>query len=122
MSSVNKSVALRFIEFGSGNNPDVLDEIAHPDYKIYDNLQPPTGLEDHKRVMKQAIKVWEILDYTVQDVIEEDDRVAIRWKWKGKMVGESFKMKHLNGIWFIEMHDCLIKTIWSSWDQSIIGE
>ena len=121
MSSQNKSVALRFIEFGSGENLDVLDEIAHPDYKIYDNLQPPTRLEKHKQVMRQALTVWEILDYTVQDIIEEDDKVAIRWKWKGKMKGDT-EMKHLNGIWFIEMQDDLIKTIWSSWDQSIFGD
>lgn len=120
MSSKNKSVVLRFIEFASLKNISVLDEIAHPDYVMHDNMLSMT-LEEHKESIKPHLNAWDLLEYSVEDIIEEDNRVAIRWKWKGKMVNNP-ETKYLNGIWFFEFEDDLIKTIWSAWDQSVFGE
>jgi hypothetical protein len=100
--------------------PETLDEIAHPEYIIWDNMQS-RDLEAHKVALSQADGAWAKIEYSVEDIIEEDNKVAIRWKWKGKMVDKSETL-HLNGIWFFEIEDGLIKTIWSSWDQSIFGE
>ena len=120
MSSENKVLALRFIEFASMINPSVLDEIAHSDYVIHDNALSKT-LEEHKESIKPHLDAWDVMDYSVEDIIEENDRLAIRWKWKGKMVNNP-EIYHLNGIWFFEIENGLIKTIWSSWDQSVFGD
>ena len=119
MSSENKALALRFIEFASLKNPSVLDEIAHPDYIIHDNMMS-RNLEEHRESIKPHLNAWELMEYRVGDIIEENESVAVRWKWKGKMTGNT-ETYYLNGIWFFEIEDGLIKTIWSSWDQSIFG-
>ena len=120
MSSDNKSLALRFLDVATLKKPETLDEIAHPDFMIWDNLQS-RDLESQKIALSQADRAWAKIEYSVEDIIEEDNKVAIRWKWKGKMVDKSETMQ-LNGIWFFEIVDGLIKTIWSSWDQSIFSD
>ena len=120
MSSKYKSLALRFIEFASLKNTSVLDEIAHTDYVMHDNMLSKT-LEEHKESVKPHLNAWDMLDYSVEDIIEDNNKVAIRWKWKGKMVNNPNTM-YLNGIWFFEFEDGLIRTIWSSWDQSVFGD
>ncbi len=123
MGSDTKFVALRFLnEFGNEMKPDVLYEIAHPDFMMYDNSQQPRNLEEEVEVAREAYKVWSSMDYTVEDIVEEGERIAIRWKWKGRMLGEPAPEFSLNGIWFFELEDGLIKTLWSSWDESIFGD
>jgi hypothetical protein len=120
MGSRNKSLALRFIEFASLKNISVLDEIAHPEYIMHDNMVSKT-LEEHKESVKPHLNAWDLLEYSVEDIIEEDNKIALRWKWKGKMVGNP-DTHHLSGIWLFEIENELIKTIWSTWDQSVFGD
>jgi len=73
----NKAIARRWNEelFDKGN-PDIVDELAHPDYVGHPGM---TARETFKQNMMQYRGVLSDARITLDDVIAEGDRVAFRW-------------------------------------------
>ena len=87
-TSKNKDVARRFYEeVLNKRDVDLLDELAVTDYIEHDPLPGQgtglTGLKDRVDALLSGLDPT----FTVEDVIAEDDRVAVRWTNTGTHSG-----------------------------------
>jgi steroid delta-isomerase-like uncharacterized protein len=88
-AEVNKDVARRYYEAVLNRGDlDALDELAAPDYVEHDPLPGQgtgrDGLKDRVRMLRSAFGQ----QFTLEDVIAEGDKVAVRWTGSGKHEGE----------------------------------
>ena len=86
----NKETARRVIEelFNMGNQ-DVVDQIFAPDYVDHDPSNPEmSGVENIKKSVSDWRAAFPDTRNTVEDVIAEGDRVAIRWTTRATHRGE----------------------------------
>jgi predicted ester cyclase len=77
--AANKAVVERFFAAFNDQTPDVFDEIISPDYVDYGHQPPgrgPQGARDDYEGGRSAIGR---IDYAIDDMIAEGDRVATRW-------------------------------------------
>ena len=85
MSDVNKAATRRFIDeaFGKGNLA-VVDELVADDYVDHN---PPPNLPADKAGLKQVVTMFRSafpdLTVTVQDIVAEGDKVAVRVVTRG---------------------------------------
>lgn len=90
MSDVNKAATRRFIDeaFGKGNLA-VVDELVADDYGDHN---PPPNLPADKAGLKQVVTMFRSafpdLTVTVQDIVAEGDKVAVRVVTRGTHQGE----------------------------------
>ncbi len=90
MSDVNKAATRRFIDeaFGKGNLA-VVDELVADDYVDHN---PPPNLPADKAGLKQVVTMFRSafpdLTVTVQDIVAEGDKVAVRVVTRGTHQGE----------------------------------
>ena len=79
-----KDVARRlYDEVFNARRVEVLDEIATPDY---DEHSPLPGQGNGLDGLKQRVAMLiDALDphFTIEDMVAEGDRVAVRWTWTG---------------------------------------
>jgi len=72
----------------SGGDIDALDEMAVDDYDEHDPLPGQgtgrAGLKNRVAYLRQAFGQ----KFTVEDVIAEADKIAVRWRATGRHVGE----------------------------------
>jgi predicted ester cyclase len=73
----NKAIARRWNEelFDKGN-PDIIDELAHPDYVSHPGMSSHEAFKQSAMQMGSVLSDWSI---TLEDLIAEGDRVAFRW-------------------------------------------
>lgn len=86
MSVETNSVAVRRL-FEQGFNRDrrdVVAELVSPDYVDATGGRGPAAFD---QVMTRLRGAFPDLQYTVEDVVAERDRVAVRWHWKGTHQG-----------------------------------
>jgi steroid delta-isomerase-like uncharacterized protein len=88
-AEANTTVARRYYdEVLNEGQIDVLDELAVSDYEEHDPLpgqgEGLAGLKDRVGALRQALGQ----NFTVEDVIAEGDRVAVRWIGSGRHVGD----------------------------------
>ena len=87
----NKAIVRRFLEgiFSQGN-PDVVDELADPNFVVHDPSSE-TGEVDAQGV-KESIawshSAFPNLRVTIEDQVAEGDKVATRWTVRGTHQGE----------------------------------
>ena len=77
--AANKAVVQRFFSAFNDQTPDVFDEIISPDYVDYGHEPPgrgPQGARDDYNASRSAVSK---IDYVIDDMIAEGDRVATRW-------------------------------------------
>jgi predicted ester cyclase len=71
-----------------GGDLGALDEIATPDYQEHDPFpgqgEGLQGLRDRVTMLKEGLAVR----FTIEDVIQCDDRLVVRWTNSGTHVGE----------------------------------
>jgi len=84
----NKALLRRYGEevFGKGNVA-LSDEFLSPDYVHHDPGVPP-GREGRIQMAEMHRTAWSDLDFTVEDLVAEGDKVAFRWTISGTHVGE----------------------------------
>jgi steroid delta-isomerase-like uncharacterized protein len=92
-SEANKRSARRYYdEVLNEGRTELLDELAASDYDEHDPLPGQgtgrQGLKDRVSVLRQALGQT----FTVEDVIAEGDRVAVRWSATGRHVGDFMGM------------------------------
>lgn len=84
----NKGVALRFIEgVFIDQDPDVVDELASDDFTAHTFGDLPPGREPLKEAMKRAGAGVSDAKFEIQDVIAEQDRVAVRLTTRARHTG-----------------------------------
>jgi predicted ester cyclase len=77
--AANKAVVQRFFSAFNDHTPDAFDEIISPDYVDYGHEPPgrgPQGARDDYNASRSAVSK---IDYVIDDMIAEGDRVATRW-------------------------------------------
>jgi steroid delta-isomerase-like uncharacterized protein len=81
----NKAIARRYIEeVWNQGNLAVLDELLTPDFVIHYPLAPvPPGPEGAKTHTAPLLKGFPDARHTIEDLVAEGDRVAIRTHWTG---------------------------------------
>jgi predicted ester cyclase len=77
--AANKAVVQRFFSAFNDQTPDVFDEVISPDYVDYGHEPPGRGpqgaRDDYNGTLSDGSKV----EYVIDDMIAEGDRVATRW-------------------------------------------
>jgi predicted ester cyclase len=77
--AANKAVVQRLFSAFNDQTPDVFDEIISPDYVDYGHDPPgrgPQGARDDYNGARGAVSK---VEYVIDDMIAEGDRVATRW-------------------------------------------
>ena len=77
--AANKTVVQRFFSAFNDRTPDVLDEIISPDYVDYGHEPPGRGPQGARDDYDGARGVVSEIEYVIDDMIAEGDRVATRW-------------------------------------------
>src|SRR3990172_11854844 len=84
----NKAVVRRWNEYLNTGNLGVYDELAAPDYVFHG--ASPTGLKELKATMPAWRAAFPDGRITVEDVIAEGEKVAIRYSFRGTHKGPVF--------------------------------
>jgi steroid delta-isomerase-like uncharacterized protein len=89
----NKAIARRFIqEIFVRQDADAVDELAAADFLPHDWGQVPRGREAIRGAIKRASAGLSDVKMTIEDVIAEGDRVAVRLTSSATQTGEFMGM------------------------------
>jgi predicted ester cyclase len=87
----NKAIVRRFLEgiFTQGN-PDVVDELADPNFVVHDPSSEAGDVDAHgvKGSIAWSHSAFPDLRVTIEDQVAEGDKVATRWTVRGTHQGE----------------------------------
>ena len=90
----NKAIVRRFLEgiFSQGN-PDVVDELASPDFVVHDPSSEAGDVdaEGVKESIAWSHSAFPDLRVTIEDQVAEGDKVATRWTVRGTHRGEMMR-------------------------------
>ena len=85
----NKDVVRRFLEeVWNAGNLDVVDELIAPDYVNHTDPGQPPGPEGVKPLVTQFRSAFPDVHNAIEDVVAEEDRVAVRVTLVGTHTGE----------------------------------
>ena len=89
MSEENKAIFRRLLEeFWVKGKLDVADELLAPDFAYYDSCAGvPLDLEDYKQNVMEYVSSCIDVQATVEDIVAEGDKVAVRYTWSGIHTG-----------------------------------
>ena len=92
-SETNKNLARRvFEDVLNRRNLELLDELATPDYIEHSPLPGQgTGIDGIRDRYTMLFNAFDF-EFTVDDVIAEDDKVVLRWTQTGTHIGPLFGM------------------------------
>ncbi len=79
----NKAIFLGFIEELRRGNIRIVDEVCSPNFRFYSPNSPnfPRGLEGARMLATRGTD--SAIEAKIEDIICEDDRVAVRWTITG---------------------------------------
>ena len=85
----NKALARRFFEeAASQHKPDLIDELFAPDYVLHDPANPMVqDRETFKQFLEGHYVAFPDVQWIVEDVVAEGDRVVVRWTLTGTHQG-----------------------------------
>jgi steroid delta-isomerase-like uncharacterized protein len=121
----NKAVVRRFLEeVVNKGNQAVADELIAADFVDHN---PLPGLTPNNEGFKQSFVIFRSafpdLEYTIEDMIAEAGKVAVRWTAKGTHKGELAGIRPTNksvavmGIDIFRVAGGQLMELWLSWDQ-----
>ncbi len=92
MSEENKAIVRRWVEAFNEGNVDAVDELVTDFYVRHDPNSPEVrGPEEEKQLIAMYRSAFPDLHFTVEDMVEEGDkvliRVGIRATHKGELLG-----------------------------------
>jgi predicted ester cyclase len=90
MTEQNKAIFLRFLEELGKGNLEIIDEVCSPDFAFHSPNWPdwPRGLEGARKLATHARTLFRDAQGTLDDIIAEGDKVAVRWTFTGTWIGE----------------------------------
>ncbi len=125
MSEANRQASRRIIEeaFSQGNLA-VIDEVVAPDAVGHDPANPENtrGPEGIKQLIGMYRAAFPDLQFTVEDLIAEGDKVVVRWSSSGTHRGELMglaptgKRATVTGTGIDHFVDGKIVESWNHWD------
>jgi predicted ester cyclase len=85
----NKAIFLRFIDELRRGNLAIIDEVCSPDFVFHSPNWPdwPRGIEGARKLATYGSQLYRDVHTTIDDIIAENDRVAIRWTITGTWIG-----------------------------------
>jgi predicted ester cyclase len=84
MSADNKQIVRRIFEdYVSAPSPELLNELLAEDYVGMTSGAPPTGRAQFAATIQALRAAFPDLRYSIEDLVEEGDLVAVRWQWTG---------------------------------------
>jgi steroid delta-isomerase-like uncharacterized protein len=82
----NKTLVRQFVNSFSAEDPAIWDELCAPEYVVHLNMQDWT-LEKTKQYLKALRVSFPDQIYTIEDMVAEGDKVAVRFTWQGTHKG-----------------------------------
>jgi len=126
MSTANKSLATRwFEEVWNQRKPKAIEEMLSPDAVVHglgpdeSAMRGPEGFAAFHRAFLDAFFDLKI---SVEDVIAENDKVAIRWRATGTLKGDGLGLKptdrpmSVTGMSIVRVRDGMIVEGWNNFD------
>ena len=85
----NKAIFLRFIDELRKGNLAIVDEVCSPDFEFHSPNWPnwPRGIEGARKLATFGRQLYRDARATIDDIIAENDRVAVRWTITGIWIG-----------------------------------
>lgn len=118
----NKAIARRFFdEFFNKWDLVALDGIVATNFVHHDNTAT-RSLETYKQFISAGRSAFAESHFTVEDMIAEDEKVAVRWMWRGTQKGEwegitpTGKEVTSPGISIFCFTGSKIVEVWACWD------
>ncbi|NOZ72830.1 MAG: ester cyclase [Chloroflexi bacterium] len=88
-TQANKALVRRLIEEAwNQGNLGVIDELVSPDYVLHIDAPGPPGREGYKRDVLMHRTAFPDLRFTIEDMVAEGDKVALRATLYGTHKGE----------------------------------
>jgi steroid delta-isomerase-like uncharacterized protein len=119
----HKAVVTRFVEeVWENGNVDAVDTLFTDDSVLHDPTGDVRGREAFKTYNERYLAAFPDLEYDIQDLIAEDDRVVFRARMRGTHEGEFMGFeptgKHFDaeGIIIARIEDGMIAERWASYD------
>lgn len=123
MSSPNKDLMRRYIDAYNRNAMADLDELVSPNY-VHHSSDEPLTLDQFKAGAAWLRKRLADLRVDVEDIVEEGDRIAVRYVIRGthraSMLGEAVTSKPVafNGCTVYRIADGRIAEDWEALDEA----
>jgi steroid delta-isomerase-like uncharacterized protein len=125
MSMENKAIVRRFYEeVWNKRRVELVDELMSPSHAMHDNQLPDSGIgpEAYKRNVARYVTGFPDVRFTVEDMVAENDKVAVSWTISGTHKGEfrgvspTGKKVSIEGITINHIADGKIMDSYVSWD------
>jgi steroid delta-isomerase-like uncharacterized protein len=120
----NKELVRRFVqEIFVDGNPDAVDELVAEDFVPHTWPSTGDGRGDLKRAMERVSNGLSDAIFTIEDVIAEDDRVAVRLTAGARQTGEfmgippSGKSYKIGEIHIFRIRDGKVSEHWHQFDS-----
>jgi len=113
-------------EVWNAKNLDVLDELYQPDARIYLSTEVIVGSERLRdEFIRPTQEAFPDMIHTIQDIVADDDKVAMRYKGEGSHSKEfsgksaTFKTLRYEGVILFRMREGRVSEVWnhSNWSE-----
>ena len=111
-----------FQEVWVAGGESVVDELFAPDGMGWMEGRTISGAADFKDARRMLLHVFPDLSVRVEDVIEQDDKVAVRWTASATHRGDGLGVPPTNrrvafrGLTWLEFRDGRVFRGWDSWN------
>ena len=124
MSTANKALVLRYItEVLNKGNTALTDELIAPSFLSHDPIGPDVhGPDGVKQCIAMYRNAFPDLQYTVEEIVTENDIVVWRWTAHGTHLGEILgvaptrKQATATGTVTCHIADGKLQETWINWD------
>jgi hypothetical protein len=85
----NKAIFLRFVDELRKGNLAIIDEVCSADFSFHSPNWPnwPRGIEGARKLATYGRQLYRDAHATIDDIIAENDSVAVRWTITGTWIG-----------------------------------
>ena len=120
----NKAIVRRYVGVHDHKNLEVLDDIVSPDYSYHGPGDVRlNGLADLRQFISQYHTAFPDLNFTVEDMIAEGDKVVTRFKISATHTGEltgtapTGNQVNATGIFIVRIVDRKVVAEWENFDE-----
>jgi steroid delta-isomerase-like uncharacterized protein len=122
----NKIIVRKFFEEGpSKGNLNIANELLSPDFALHVPLPAPPGIEGINEVITSCRAAFEHLNVTIEDMIAEGNKVAVRFTAHGVHKGDFMGLQAtgkpitMTGIEVFRIKDGKIAELWG--EANLLG-
>ena len=119
-----KVIARRYIEeIWSNGKLEAADEIINEDFIFHGPIREVDGLEAFKQFIAAIHSTFPDINFTIEDLVAEDEKVVFRWTMTGthnnEFMGIAATGKHFTvpGMTFAHLSSEKMAEAWLYWDR-----